>query len=49
VVLSIAAYIGFYFVFKSHNHVTVDYFSEVAYQNLIIGTIAKQYALITTV
>ncbi len=47
--MAIGGYIAFYFIFKSHNHVTTSYFSEIAYQNLIIGTVAKQYALITTV
>lgn len=47
--MAIGAYVAFYFIFKGHNHSTTDYFSEIAYQNLIIGTIAKQYALITTV
>jgi hypothetical protein len=48
ILLAIGGYISFYFIFKGHNHATTDYFSEITYQNLIIGTIAKQYALITT-
>jgi len=46
--IAIGCYIGFYFVFKNHNDSTIPYFKEVAYQNMIIGTIAKEYALITT-
>jgi hypothetical protein len=46
--IAIGCYIAFYFIYKGHNDSTTPYFQEVAYQNLIIGAIAKDYALITT-
>ena len=46
--LVVCSYVGFYFVFKGHNESTTSYFQEITYENLKIGAVTREYAIMTT-